>query len=443
MKNPVLIAVMAFAWAPFGAAQAQDPASRVAVMRVDTGRVRMTRPISRVVVEANWAAADTQATTVRTIRRPSWTGERVLARKVVRPGERQSVPLAVRRLPPRAGRAPTAAEDTTIVAQRSADFRVRSDALARIAVVRGGPSRVHPTVAVNLINELDSVGVMRITPPTGAVGTDQDPEDEEYSEYVVSLARSVVRLDDASAVRAVAFGGLGTSREAQRFVARQGTAGLGALDTVFASSEALAPSVVTTWAYALADESKRLDYADSVHLYTRIVMAGQHHPISFAHAVRIAKLYDLAPELDSVAARVADSSPAAAATARVAARAVAAQAAGASTADWLVRLRLRAGLLCLDDSRLGPDRCGRVIGALNEAAGTPGADAASAAAVQGALGRAGQELDAAVNEGQLAAETRGRLADLMTRSGGGPRFRRALLDARVRVRPVLVRPPPG
>jgi hypothetical protein len=376
-----------------GSASAQVDTRRVIrspevtrAIQANTTAVVFTRPVSRAVLEAARAIADTQRqVTAQAIRRPAWSSQAVLRQRLVR---QQAADPAVRLfvrarpLPRPAGPAPTPAEDTTLR---------------------------NPAIAVNLINELDSVASARLS-TTPKDSADAPDEQEQYPEYVISLTRAVVRLKNPTSVRALALGGLGTSRDAQRFVASQGTAGLGVLDTAFAASDAVAPAVVNTWGYTLADDPSRLPFDDSVHVYARILLSAQYYPVAFTYAARHARLFELIPELDSIAAQAtADTKPALAGAARSASRVLDSAFAAAQPRDWLARLRLRTGVQCIDEALLGPAACTQLIAATGAAAAGLG----NLDVVRQAMTQYRGLADAAAGDGRMSAATRASLQRLV------------------------------
>jgi hypothetical protein len=381
------------------------------VRQVDTTAVRFRRPVSRMVLETAWAAADTgRRSASMVVRRPAWSSQAVLYQRLLRQLPTDPLPriaVAARRLVPAAAVRPlTPTEDSALGRQLAADFRVRAEAVARIQAIPA--LRLHPTIATNLINELDSLSATRLATPPVA-GPDSVDEQEAYPEYVISLSRAVARLKDPRSVRALALGGLVTSREIQRFVAAQGPQALGPLDTAFAASDATAPAVVTTWGYTLAAKPSKLRFEDSVYVYARIVLSAQYYPVSFAHAARQAKLFELMPELDSIVARAADSQPVVAAVARLASRRLASVRDSASAADWLARLRLRTGVVCMDESRLGPEVCRALLGATANATGSLG----NTDAMRLVMTQYHGLLDAAVAARLMSPEASGSLGQLV------------------------------
>ncbi len=315
------------------------------MIRGDTTLLRAKNPVSRVVLETVWAATDTQRRQASdmVLRRPEWTSQKVLFDRLIRKRPNDPVPRVV--VPARKIRGPQGArsvsvgEDTTIRKQRAADFRVRAEALARIQAQP--PGQIHPSIATNLINELDSVGALRLT--VAPIAAAEGPEEQEaFPEYVISLSRAVVRLKDPRSVRALALGGLATSREVQRFVAGQGPGGPGLARYGFRRERCDGAGGREHLGLRSGGKSSRLSFEDSVYVYARIVLSSQLYPVSFAYATRHAKLFELIPELDSISARAtADTQPVLAAVARAASRKLAPVRTAATPADWLARLRLR------------------------------------------------------------------------------------------------------
>ena len=388
-------------------------------LKIDTTAVRIASPVSRVVLETAWAVTDTHRSQLaRVLGRPAWTNQAVLYQRMIRQGTKDPLPriaVAARKVARLAAQPATLVEESTLVRQVAADFRVRAEALASIQAIP--VSKLHPAIVSNLIDELDSVGAARLAAAPGA-SAEAAEDQEAYPEYVISLSRAVVRLKDPRSVRALTLGGLVTSRDVQRFVAAQGPAALGALDTAFAASDASAPAVVRTWGYTLA--SGRLSFVDSVYVYARIVMSAQLYPVSFAYAARHAKLFELIPELESIAARAADSQPVAAAVARATSRQLTPVRESASAADWLARLRLRTGVACMDGSKLGPEVCRSLLDQTVEV----GKSLGNLDQTRQALARYRELLDGAVASQLMSAEGSGslnELADGVLRASGDHR----------------------
>jgi hypothetical protein len=321
--------------------------------------------------------------------------------------------VARHRLPRPAGPRTTAAQDTTIVRQQAPDFRLRADAIARIAALP--PKEVHPLIVANLINELDSVGSAQLSVPPG--DSEAPEEQEQYPEYRISLARAVFRVardmsgsQKQSSVRSLVFGGLPVSREIQRFVADQGKASLGALDTAFAASDATAPAVVSTWGYTLAAMPSQLSFEDSVYVYARILLSAQYYPVAFTYSARHARLFELMPELDSIVSQgTAEGKPALAAAARVASRKLIPARDSAKAADWVARLRLRTGVVCMDESRLGAETCRSLLAATTSA----GASTRDPARLRQVMAEYERLLDQAVAAQSLSVEMREVLKQLV------------------------------
>jgi hypothetical protein len=418
MRSSIWVGTLAMALLPAVAAGQVDSAmmARARVLtralQIDTTTLRIRRPVSRVVLETAWAAADTQQRQAATmvVRRPAWTSQAALYQRLIRQVPTDPWPrirVTARKIPRPIARAPTLAEDSTLLRQAAPDFRVRAEAIARIQTTP--VARLHPAIASNMIDELDSVGAVHLaTAPAPA--PESLEEQEAYPEYVISLARSVGRLKDPRSVRALTLGGLVVSREIQRFVASQGPAALGALDTAFSASDATAPAVVNTWGYALAADPSRLTFDDSVYVYARIVLSAQYYPVSFAQVVRQTNLFELIPELESIAAGAADSQPVAAAVSRAAIRHLTPVRESARPADWLARLRLRTGVVCMEGTKLGPEVCRALLGATSDAARSLG----NLDQTRQAMTRYNELLDGAVAAQLMSAQARGSLSELTT-----------------------------
>jgi hypothetical protein len=258
--------------------------------------------------------------------------------------------LDYRRVAATAQTVQVAAADTAARAQRSTDFRVRHAAIDQL-VDRPQVVRASPELRAVLITQLDSIGVRRLNGAALLPASANEEDREEFGEYVIALTRAVVRLENPTATRAVVLSGLGTSREVQRFVARQGAASLPILDTAFALDSEGSGAVVTTWAYTLAESPSRLSTTDSVFVYSRILQARHARPISFLTATRIAKLFELLPLVDSLAG---SRSPATSGAAKLARRDLMSARDSASDDEWGRRLRLYTSYVCagtIDDRR--------------------------------------------------------------------------------------------
>ena len=123
--------------------------------------------------------------------------------------------------------------DTTLKREASKDWRIRRAELDRLDTLKK-TQVVHPAVTAALITQLDSVGVRRLNGDSLLPAKANTTDREEYDEYVIALSRTVVRMKDVRAVRAITLSGLATSRAAQQFVADQGATSLPLLDSAFA-----------------------------------------------------------------------------------------------------------------------------------------------------------------------------------------------------------------
>src|SRR5207245_4653421 len=131
-------------------------------------------------------------------------------------------------------------------------------------------------------------------------------DDETYSEYVIDLTRGVLRLQDASAVRGIAFLGIETSRAAQELVASRGAAAIPVLNEVWISKATARPAIITTWGYTLASTTNGLAPDDRASLLGRIIQAVPAYPIPAARAARTASLITLLAPLRQIADTIAD-----------------------------------------------------------------------------------------------------------------------------------------
>jgi hypothetical protein len=353
------------------------------------------------------------------IARPAWAKDSLLAARWVRREEAPQQPAPALRLAFRQVRAinpvaMTPAADSALRGQASPDWRMRAAEVTRINRL---PARqIHPQVAAALITQLDSVGVNRMNRLSALPAEAQAGDREDYGEYVLTLSRAVLRLNDVRAVRAVAMAGLGTSRESQRFVAAQGAASLPILDTAFALSADASGAVVTTWAYMLAASPAKLGSADSVFVYGRIQVARWSHTIPFLYAARIAQLFELKPIVDSL---TRDSSAAVAGAAQLASRDLAQKAAAAPASAWATRLRLYAGFVCAGTLDTPRAACPDLLAAANavaDAVRTPAGRPRLAALLLRVAADAGQ---LATAQGITAADQR--MLQLIAQGVGGAR----------------------
>jgi len=125
--------------------------------------------------------------------------------------------------------------DSLVGVLASPSVYARAQAVARLNLV---PLQALPAGAREaMIRLLEREATGQVT-----YGETTGPDDETYAEYVVDLARGVLRLRDPSAVRGIAFLGIETSRAAQEFIAARGAAAIPVLDEVWAAKERARPS---------------------------------------------------------------------------------------------------------------------------------------------------------------------------------------------------------
>jgi hypothetical protein len=197
--------------------------------------------------------------------------------------------------------------------------------------------------------------------------------------------------------------------------------------------------VVTTWGYSLSAKPSNLGFEDSVYIYARIVMSAQEYPVPFTYAVRHAQLFDLLPELDTLATVLGDSMPVAAAAARAASRALAPTLASATPGDWLGRLRLRTGVQCIDETRLSNEICR----ALLESTAAMARSIGNLSQIQQAAAQYRAQLNAVVGAKRMSPEVSGSLNTVLgglLRAAGDPQAVRPIIRAEI-LRPVVRRPP--
>jgi hypothetical protein len=357
------------------------------------------REITRYAPAATDSVVSATARPARVlIERPMWVHDSLLVSRWADTGSRATTrataisPATRLRYRPTADAAAVARPaqvDTTLKREASKDWRIRRAELDRLDTVKKRQV-VHPAVTAALITQLDSVGVRRLNGDSLLPARANTTDREEYDEYVIALSRTVVRMKDVRAVRAITLSGLANSRAAQQFVADQGATSLPLLDSAFALDPEGSGAVVSTWARSLAGTPSRLTAAESVFVYGRILQARFAKPIAFLSAVRIAGLSELLPIVDSLAH---DPSPAIAGAAKLATMDLARPPPARPPLDaggWATRLRLYVGYLCA--GTLDPTRqdCEELV------AGTSGAvDAVARTAGRAPLEAALQRVTAA------------------------------------------------
>ena len=176
--------------------------------------------------------------------------------------------------------------DSLVGVLASPSVYARSQAVARLNLVPVQALSSQARQAMVQLLEREATGQVSYGETTGA-------DDETYSEYVIDLTRGVLRLQDASAVRGIAFLGIETSRAAQEFIAARGAAAIPVLDEVWTSKERARPAIITTWGYTLASTANSLAPEDRAALLGRIIQSVAAYPIPAARAARTASLITL------------------------------------------------------------------------------------------------------------------------------------------------------
>lgn len=162
---------------------------------------------------------------------------------------------------------PAAAQDFAGLSRqlRSPDWRVRYGAV--IDLDRPPVSSLPDSIRVQLIRLLESE----------ALDPDRGPppgQGEAYGEYVSDLSVLVVKLQDPRAIRALALLGIQVSRDAEEFLAAQGTAALPALNESWKRGEFSRNPVMDTWGLLIARAPGNGLTADDVSGILRRMLAG-------------------------------------------------------------------------------------------------------------------------------------------------------------------------
>ncbi len=186
--------------------------------------------------------------------------------------------------------------DSLARALTSTSIHERAEAVARLNTLPEAElSRSARNSLVTLFNA-EAMGRAPVDPePVGA-------EDETYSEYLVDLTDVVLKLRDPASLPGLARIGIQTSYAAQRYVASFGATALPVLDAAWRTEERARPSIVTTWAFLLAQTGgQSLKAADRGRVIASIVAAVGTYPIAVAAAAEAGPLTSLSPVLADMA----------------------------------------------------------------------------------------------------------------------------------------------
>ncbi len=282
--------------------------------------------------------------------------------------------------------------DSLVGVLASPSVYARAQAVARLNLV---PLQSLPSGARQALVQLlerEATGQVSYGETTGA-------DDETYSEYVIDLTRGVLRLQDVSAVRGIAFLGIETSRAAQEFIAGRGAAAIPVLDEVWTSKERARPAIITTWGYTLASTTNGLAPEDRAALLGRIIQAVAAYPIPAARAVRTASLFTLLIPLRQISDTATD--PAVKTRLIAAAAELAPRMAAASATDVLAQLAAVIAGLCRGASGAHQGTCASIQSLVTDAQRHIAAGRTNAA--HSVLSALQQRAQAALSDGTLTA----------------------------------------
>ena len=282
--------------------------------------------------------------------------------------------------------------DSLVGVLASPSVYARAQAVARLNLV---PLQALPAGAREaMIRLLEREATGQVT-----YGETTGPDDETYAEYVVDLARGVLRLRDPSAVRGIAFLGIETSRAAQEFIAARGAAAIPVLDEVWAAKERARPAIITTWGYTLASTTNGLDAEDRAVLLGRIIRAAAAYLIPTARAARTASLITLLIPLRQIADTATD--PVVKNRLLAAAAELDARMAAASATDVLAQLAEVVAGICQGASGARHGVCVSIQSLTSDAQRHIAAGRTNAA--HGVLSALQQRAQAALRDGTLTA----------------------------------------
>jgi hypothetical protein len=190
---------------------------------------------------------------------------------------------------------PQKSPDELLQALNSPDWRIRSDAAARLEYLPADrrPASYHFAMIALLDREATN-------PP------DQDArgKGEGYGEYVVHLVRAVVELEDPRALQGVVLLGTGTSRRTNEFIAAHGDAALPYLEE--ASRRGRRHEVIILYGRMIGDFSDSLSTQNRSVVLRSILDARGFDKLAFVVAASDGKLALLTPLVERIAA---DTSP--------------------------------------------------------------------------------------------------------------------------------------
>jgi hypothetical protein len=180
----------------------------------------------------------------------------------------------------------------------SPDFWARADGVSRLH--RMEVASIPPTMISQVIALLEAEAVKVAEDPSSAVD-ESSTENEAYGEYLLALARAVLRFEDVRSLRGMALLGITTSKRAMQFVASQGAASLPHLDDAWALGAGMQGAVAQTWALMLGSYADRFTRDELVAVRRRIFGVLSTRPLAFAWAAQLAPIPEAVSLLDVLA----------------------------------------------------------------------------------------------------------------------------------------------
>jgi hypothetical protein len=188
-------------------------------------------------------------------------------------------------------------------------IKAQSDAppnIDSLTAVLGSPDADSRAEAVSVLGTLDPsllpgktrtklIALLEVAAARRAAPREPDGQDTADGENLIQLVRLVVRLQDPSATRALALGGLNVNSASQRFVASQGDAALPFLVEAERLDTVQRSSVTITRAYMLGEFGSRLSAEGRTAMLAAILGAALADPITFAQAAQLGGIVTAAP----------------------------------------------------------------------------------------------------------------------------------------------------
>lgn len=176
------------------------------------------------------------------------------------------------------------APDSLVRMLASPDWRVRSDAIARLNLV---PTRQLPSAYATTVIQLFEREAL-----------ESRQQSEGYGEYLLDLMQGVVRLRDPRSLRGLALLGIRMSREAQEYVASQGGASLPFLDEAWQRGHS--DAIAETWAYMLTRYDKALNRPERLQVMARFLAVAPANSRAFSWAAQIGPVPEVVPIIEEI-----------------------------------------------------------------------------------------------------------------------------------------------